>query len=500
MTHYLHYRQNTEQEIKNWIQLDHPNLVKYRNVVFEGNKLFIVSEPIDGIPLNQFLLNQRQPLEEQFVIKILYQLSSALYYLHENNIPHLDINTKNILITKGFDAVIIDFGISWVIGISLDCLNFNATNYFYLSPEMIKNKSYSFSTDIWSLDCVLYEMITQKHPFGDNVFEICQNIEMENMIPIVSDYSDDLRSLIKLMLVKVPSYRIQLRKILRLEFVVQTVGQSYDLRKTGLPKKSKGDVSSFLNQKSLVEDSIDSIRPSPRYSRNVESPSRKKVQVKEPPKKGKRSTSVSRGGQQKGKQMKDLENTVDVNQRTYQTSTKKLPSSPQQNDPVQEGMRLLREKFDGKPEQQRAFSLFQHSADQNDTEACWRCAAFCLQGVRSMEGGSVDGTFWYAHSMDTYEEKYPVYLQAAQRGHLASKWWVGFCQAFGSGTLKMEEEGLLKMDEVAQSGDGYWAREMAKFLGNGHYNLRKDLQKAQSLKHLAKRQAISDCSVFNPAT
>lgn len=109
-------------------------------------------------------------------IKIIMQgILKGLNFLHENNIIHMQLNPKNILIDK-------DLKVVKVTDYSMRINEFDVTNYpYYSSPELCFNKAFSFKTDIWSLGCILFEIFTGYKPYGimkpiDSLFTISQCI------------------------------------------------------------------------------------------------------------------------------------------------------------------------------------------------------------------------------------------------------------------------------------------------------------------------------------
>lgn len=78
-----------------------------------------------------------------------------------------------------------DFGISRILENTYDCAKTAIGTPYYLSPEICNQLSYSFKSDIWSLGCVLYEMLTFKHPFeGENIRQLIENISKGKYSPV----------------------------------------------------------------------------------------------------------------------------------------------------------------------------------------------------------------------------------------------------------------------------------------------------------------------------
>lgn len=91
---------------------------------------------------------------------------------------------------------------------------------FFLSPEICNGEKYNYKTDIWMVGCVIYELCTLKKPFtGDNLLILMTNIVKEKVAPIPSNYSDDLKNIVMLLMTKDPEDRPFIREILEIECV-----------------------------------------------------------------------------------------------------------------------------------------------------------------------------------------------------------------------------------------------------------------------------------------
>ena len=104
---------------------------------------------------------------------------------------------------------------------------------YYLSPEICQEKAYNIKSDIWSLGCLLYEMVTLKHAFdADSMKGLVMKILRGSYNPISKQYSNDLSLLIGEMLQKDHVIRPSINKILEKPFLrpyLRTVIQKYSL-------------------------------------------------------------------------------------------------------------------------------------------------------------------------------------------------------------------------------------------------------------------------------
>jgi serine/threonine protein kinase len=104
-----------EKEFDLGFTLEHPNIVRYISKGTDKEGIYILTEYIDGLTLNEFRLKKPDYFKkEENIRKILLQLLSALDYLHNHQIVHLDLKPDNILITSnGNNLKLIDLGLSY---------------------------------------------------------------------------------------------------------------------------------------------------------------------------------------------------------------------------------------------------------------------------------------------------------------------------------------------------------------------------------------------------
>ena len=115
------------------------------------------------------LINKKESISLRFIWKIFIQLVFGLNSLHSNNIIAQNLTPQNIYIDNENNALIS--------GLYLDSGNIKDKEYsllLYNSPEIINGKGYNQKSDVWSLGCILYELITGKKPFYliENILKI----------------------------------------------------------------------------------------------------------------------------------------------------------------------------------------------------------------------------------------------------------------------------------------------------------------------------------------
>ncbi|POS87423.1 hypothetical protein EPUL_002146 [Erysiphe pulchra] len=163
-----------KREISLLRDLQHPNIVQYLGASSSSDYLNIFLEYVPGGSV-QTMLNSYGALREPLVRNFVRQIVTGLAYLHGREIIHRDIKGANILVDNKGGIKISDFGISK----KMEATNLlggagNSKNrpslqgsVFWMAPEVVKQTSYTRKADIWSLGCLIVEMMTGKHPFPD---------------------------------------------------------------------------------------------------------------------------------------------------------------------------------------------------------------------------------------------------------------------------------------------------------------------------------------------
>ena len=105
------------------------------------------------------------PLSERDVWSIFSQLCSAVAHMHEHRVMHRDIKPSNVFLSADGVARLGDLGLSrWFSSKTAQAKSMVGTPY-YMSPECIRGMPYEWSSDVWSLGCLLYELAALRNPF-----------------------------------------------------------------------------------------------------------------------------------------------------------------------------------------------------------------------------------------------------------------------------------------------------------------------------------------------
>lgn len=199
--------------------LNHPNIVSVYDTGSQGDVHYIVMEYVEGRTLRD-IIHQEGPLLPERATEVASAVAAALAAAHEGGLVHHDIKPGNIMITRNGEVKVVDFGIARTS--SGDTITQTASilgTASYLSPEQAQGESVDSRSDIYSLGCVLYEMLTARAPFtGDSPVSIAFQHVRENPVPpsrINPDVTPKLEAVVIKCMAKNPANRYQTAEELR---------------------------------------------------------------------------------------------------------------------------------------------------------------------------------------------------------------------------------------------------------------------------------------------
>ncbi len=159
-------------------QLQHPNIIAASDYIVNDGKHYLVRSWIDGNDLSK----TAHKLNEKEALNVIKEVLIALNYLHHKGILHLDIQPKNILIGKDGKVFLSDFGLAKRIDRIIYKQPFNI---YYSSPEQILNhfNLFNYSTDLFAVGVLLYELLLGERPFNNENPEVLMNIVIASPLP-----------------------------------------------------------------------------------------------------------------------------------------------------------------------------------------------------------------------------------------------------------------------------------------------------------------------------
>jgi NIMA (never in mitosis gene a)-related kinase len=195
---------NSLNEVRILASVKSKYVISYKEAFFDekDSTLGIVMEFADNGDLYQKIVEHKQKktyFEETEIWKIFIQLVKGLKSLHDLKILHRDLKSANVFLFKNGNAKLGDLNVSKV---AKRGLGYTQTGTpYYASPEVWKDLPYDNKSDIWSLGCVLYEMITLHPPFrARNMEELYKRVLGGVINKLPPQFSNDLFEVVSLLI------------------------------------------------------------------------------------------------------------------------------------------------------------------------------------------------------------------------------------------------------------------------------------------------------------
>lgn len=166
------------REINTHLSLNHPSIVAVREVVvddsFDGfDGIYMVMDYVEH-DLKALMQARKEPFSQSEVKCLMLQLLEGVNYLHDNWVLHRDLKTSNLLLNNKGELKICDFGMSRQYGTPMNPYTALVVTLWYRAPELLLGaKEYSTAVDMWSVGCIMAELLAGK-PLFDGKTELEQ--------------------------------------------------------------------------------------------------------------------------------------------------------------------------------------------------------------------------------------------------------------------------------------------------------------------------------------
>src|SRR5262245_12174400 len=164
------------REMRHLQDLVHPNIVRVFDCDRDGDTVFMTMEYLAGSTLtNKVRAPGFAGLDMDAALPIIRSIASALEFAHGKRVVHGDLTPGNVMIASSGVAKVIDFGIARIIADPVKTFMGRASaradaitgvTPAYASPQLIENRGVDFRDDVYSLGCIVWELLTGSHPFN----------------------------------------------------------------------------------------------------------------------------------------------------------------------------------------------------------------------------------------------------------------------------------------------------------------------------------------------
>jgi eukaryotic-like serine/threonine-protein kinase len=208
MTHAEGLRERLEVEARAASALDHPNICTIHDIEqTDEGRLYIVMAFYDGETLHARLERGALPVEE--ALDIARRIALGLERAHQSGVVHRDIKPANVMVTDRGEVKILDFGIAKMQEQSgLTRTGESLGTPAYMAPEQIDGAEITLQTDLWSLGCLLYQLISGTQPFTRSSHQATVGAILgAEPDPLEVEVPDGVAALVRQLLAKSPTDR-----------------------------------------------------------------------------------------------------------------------------------------------------------------------------------------------------------------------------------------------------------------------------------------------------
>lgn len=205
----------------------HPSIIKLLDVFENQDYIYIVMEYLKGGDLFNYLEKRDFTIPESKARELTHSIATGLFYLHSFGIAHRDLKPENILMTDESDEAqpkLVDFGLSKIVGPSEKC-NDPFGTLSYVAPEVLLQKPYDKSVDLWSLGVIIYLLLSGTLPFDDDDDrEIARQTihdEVDFSYHVWKKIGSDVKDMIKRLLAKDKKDRMTLEEVLQHPWILK---------------------------------------------------------------------------------------------------------------------------------------------------------------------------------------------------------------------------------------------------------------------------------------
>jgi serine/threonine protein kinase/tetratricopeptide (TPR) repeat protein len=207
--------------------LKHSGIATVYSAGETDGKVYIAQEFIDGTTVSELVKDGPLAAAEAFRIAIM--AGRAIGYAHEHNVLHRDVTSRNVMITRDGNVVVVDFGLAVVQGATRFTQSGAVVGTLpYMAPELLTGGKASTATDVYSLGVVLYEMLVGTAPFHGEfsaaLMWAIANQEPESISKAVPGLPPEIDRIAAKMLAKTPNARYKTAEelVAELESLLQT--------------------------------------------------------------------------------------------------------------------------------------------------------------------------------------------------------------------------------------------------------------------------------------
>lgn len=164
------------REVNSLKKLNHPNIIKLKEVIRENDELYFVFEYMEN-NLYETMKKRDRHFPESKIRNLMYQMLQGLAFMHKHSFFHRDIKPENMLV-KGDIVKVADFGLAREIRSRPPFTDYVSTRWYRAPEVLLRSTTYNSPIDTWAMGCIMAELFTLRPLFpgsseGDQLYKIC---------------------------------------------------------------------------------------------------------------------------------------------------------------------------------------------------------------------------------------------------------------------------------------------------------------------------------------
>ena len=172
------------REARSAAGLSHPNIITVYDFGQEHGRLYMAMELLEGTDLKKAISDRALRTLDQ-KLSIMEQIASGLAFAHENGVVHRDLKPANVHLQPDGTVKVVDFGLAKVSGSDMTRSGMIMGTPHYMSPEQVRGEKADARSDVFSLGCIFYELVTTTKPFdADSMHAVLFKVLQEEPTPV----------------------------------------------------------------------------------------------------------------------------------------------------------------------------------------------------------------------------------------------------------------------------------------------------------------------------
>jgi serine/threonine-protein kinase len=177
-------RKRFQREAQSAARLNHPNIIKVYDFGEQHGRLYMAMELLEGLDLKQAIAERRLGTLDA-KLALMQQIAEGLAFAHRNDVVHRDLKPANVHVQPDGSVKIMDFGLARLSGSDMTRSGMIMGTPHYMSPEQVRGERVDARSDVFSVGCIFYEVLTERKPFdADSMHAVLFKVLQDEPPPV----------------------------------------------------------------------------------------------------------------------------------------------------------------------------------------------------------------------------------------------------------------------------------------------------------------------------